>query len=114
MTDWKCGVNPKFENEAGAQFVFIFQNFWKFENVDSKSVTTRRRYSNALHALGGYLIGEAIRFDKYDQHPIQMLLDSLSPFEGPLVSLDNEAFQREIDTVCRKLYKYMQQTQINL
>lgn len=112
--DWGCGENAKFENETGAQFVFIFQNFWKYENLDAKSKTTQRRYSNALHALGGYLIAEAIRLGDYDRHPIQMVLDSLSPFEGPLVSPDNETCQRGIDTVCRKLYKYMQQSLIIL
>ncbi len=37
----------------------------------------------------------------------ELLDEYISEDDGPLIFMDNEAWQNEIDTVCRKLYKFL-------
>jgi len=114
VKDWKLGVNPDFEISTGSQLVIIFKNFWHNQSLRTKSRTTQRRYSAGLHAIGGDLIAEAIQQNKYNDHPVKMLMDSLSPTDGPLIYLDNTEWQKELDMVARKLFRYMQNSTTNL
>ena len=107
IEDWVCGVDEKRERLIGRELVTIFQGFWNKLNLDSKSKSTRNRHANALHALAGHIIEDAIRREVLDCEPRRRLMDSLYDDEGPLVYHDNENYQRELDSVCRKLYKYL-------
>lgn len=113
-TNWICGIDVKKENELADSFIFVFSRFWLDLKIDNKSKKTQRRYSNALKSLGGYLIKQAVSHDELNCPPLNLLMNSLTPFEGPLIYFDNEAWQDEIDLVCRKLYKHIESNTINM
>lgn len=106
IKDWKIGLDRLRENEIAADLVDFFSDFWEKEKLEQKSKTTRTRYSGALHALGGYLVEQAISEDESDKTAHELLAEYLGPFDGPLIYHDNEDWQDELDMVCRKLYKY--------
>lgn len=64
-------------------------------NYTSKSI----RYSGALHALGGYLVEDAISDGGAGMATDELLSEHVGPYEGPLIHHDNEAWQNEIGTV---------------
>jgi hypothetical protein len=106
-TDWRYGVEPKQEGKTSEELLLIFHEFWDWAGLDKKSKSTRQRYSVALHALGGYLVeetGNGHRANKPIQDFLKHYIDS---GDGPLIHTDNEAWQNELDTVCRKFYKYL-------
>ena len=104
---WKVDINPELEDTISKDLVKIFEVFWIFQKLDDKSKTTQNRYSGALHVLGGYLI-EKTTYDENELFSASDLLDEyLSPYEGPLIHQDNESWQKEIDTACKQLYKYL-------
>jgi len=84
-----------------------FIHFWIMEKLDKKSKTTRNRYSNSLHALGGYLVERAISTEDSDKTANELLYEYISPDDGPLIYHDNEDWQDELDMVCRKIYKHI-------
>jgi hypothetical protein len=107
LEDWKVGVFPDLESDLCRWMLQVFSDFWTDANLDEKSISTQRRYSNALHAIGGYAIDQLVR----QQYPssvafYELFISFFSPIEGPLIFQDEEAWQREIDTVSKKLYKY--------
>ena len=106
INDWKCGVDPAREKELGKYFVEVFSSFWEDTSLGCKSKTTINRYSGALFCLGGYLVKEGIDFE-VDKSACELLMENLDEYEGPLIHLDNETWQKEIDTVCKKLFKYL-------
>ncbi len=106
--DWEIGLKPKKEAKVSRELLDIFTTFWDSADLDSKSKTTQRRYSNGLQALGGYIVEKAVdEFEDKSKSTYQMLIDEIDAGEGPLIFYDNEEWQRELDTVCRKLYKYV-------
>ncbi|WP_028582844.1 hypothetical protein [Desulfogranum japonicum] len=106
VNDWKVGNNPKNEEHIGTELFLIFYKFWEELDLDNKSKTTKRRYYNALHCLGGFLVEEySSSIDNIET--IEMLKYELSEDEGPLIHHDDETWQKEIDLVSRKLYKYI-------
>lgn len=107
IRDWRHGSDPKLEKRISEQLIRIFQGFWNWANLDSKSKSTQRRYSAALHALGGYLVEEAGTWDKVPDTSQELLNGYIDSGHGPLIHHDNEAWQNELDTVCRKLHKYV-------
>jgi len=107
IDEWRIGVKPSREKMVAADLVDYFANFWDKEKLGEKSKTTRNRYSNSLHALGGYLVEKAISEQDLDKTPYELLLEYIGPADGPLVYHDNEDWQDELDMVCRKIYKYM-------
>lgn len=107
IEDWQLEEAPSREGQVGHELLTLFLKFWEAEGLDEKSKKTRYRYSSALHALGGYLFEKAVLDDDAMQKTTEEILDeSINPYDGPLISLDNETWQNEIDMVCRKLYKY--------
>ena len=107
IADWRNGVKPDQERKTSEELLLIFQEFWNWAGLDKKSKSTKQRYSVALHALGGYLVeevGNGHRGNKSIQRFLTYYIDS---GEGPLIHYDNETWQNELDTVCRKLYKYL-------
>ncbi len=84
-----------------------FRTFWDAQELDGKTKTTRNRYSDALHALGGYLVQEAISEDGLPMTTNELLAEHIDFAGGPLIHHDEEAWQDEIDMVCRKFYKHL-------
>ena len=70
--------------------------------------TQRTQNRHSLHSLGGYLIDQLSYEDEPETSTAMKLLEEqLSEFEGPLIFHDNESYQREVDTTCKKLYKHL-------
>ncbi|MBI2217427.1 MAG: hypothetical protein HYU51_09030 [Candidatus Rokubacteria bacterium] len=105
--DWRIGEAPSREAEVSRELLRVFIAFWEAERLGEKAKTTQRRYSSALHALGGYLVERANDDDRRDQTARDLLRESVELDEGPLIAHDNEPWQREIDMVCRKLHRYL-------
>lgn len=107
ITDWRYGVTPSQEEKTSEELLEIFQDFWVWANLETKSKSTKQRYSAALRALGGYLVEET-RSGHRDSKTIREFLKGyIDSGDGPLIYHDNEAWQNELDTVCRRLYKYL-------
>ncbi|MDP2856806.1 MAG: hypothetical protein Q8P50_02385 [Bacillota bacterium] len=75
--------------------------------MSEKSVTTQRRYSGGLHALGGYLVEKAVSEEDLGLTTEELLREHLGPDEAPLIYQDDETWQGELDTVGRKLHRYL-------
>ena len=107
INDWHIGENTKRETAVSAELIAIFTNFWNALRLDTKSKTTRNRYCSSLHAIGGYLVEQAISGEGADMTTQELLSKHIGPDDGPLINYDEEAWQNDVDTVCRKLYKYL-------
>ena len=101
------GLRLSRENQISTDLLEFFLKFWDVEKLDKKSKTTMNRYSTSLHALGGYLVEQAISDDDAEKTAYELLSEYISPDEGPLVYHENENWQNEFDMVCRRIYKYM-------
>lgn len=107
VTEWQYGVNPEQEKKASEELLVIFREFWDRASLDEKSKSTKQRYSAALHALGGYLVEDAGEGHRGNKSILEFINCHIDTEGGPLIHHDNEAWQNELDTVCRKLYKYV-------
>lgn len=107
INDWHIGVKSSRENAIAADLLNLFMDFWDKLKIDEKSKTTRNRYSASLHALGGYLVKQAISEDYLDQTADDLLSEYVGPEDGPLIFHDNKSLQDELDMVCRRIYKQM-------
>ena len=107
IEDWRIGVDPAREREVATELVSLFAEFWNVQTLDDKSKTTRYRYSGGLHALGGYLVEQAISDDGLGMTADQLVSEHVGDDGGPLIAHDDEAWQDEIDMVCRKLCRHM-------
>ncbi|HCF95034.1 MAG TPA: hypothetical protein DEW46_08230 [Verrucomicrobia bacterium] len=106
VDDWKIGLSPAKEDEIGRELLDIFRRFWQWADLDNKSKTTQQRYGSALHALGGWAVENAIEDDEPINAHLQ-LLEATAGGEGPLIYQGREEWQRELDTVCRKLHRFL-------
>ena len=107
ITDWRYGVEPSQEEKTSEELLSIFQDFWGWANLEKKSKSTKQRNFAALHALGGYLVEESGNGHRGSKTILEFLKGYVDHGDGPLIHHDNEAWQNELDTVCRKLYKYL-------
>ena len=107
IDDWKIGVKPSREDEFSAELFGYFIHFWNKEKLSDRSKTTINRYSTALHALGGYLVEQAISSQGLNKTAYELLSECISPNDGPLIYDQDKNWQYELDMVCRKLYKHM-------
>ncbi len=107
IDDWEIGEEPEREQMISKELLECFRAFWDAQELDGKAKNTRNRYSDALHALGGYLVEEAISEDGLRMTTNELLSDNLDSLEGPLIHQDEQTWQEEIDMVCRKLYKHL-------
>ena len=107
IEDWHVGENPKRERAVSTELIAIFTEFWNALGLDAKSKTTRNRYCSSLHAVGGYLVKQAISDKCADKTTRELLSEHIGPYDGPLIHHDEDAWQHEVDMVCRKLYKYL-------
>ena len=102
-----CGIMRGQEEKTAEELIEIFKDFWTWANLEAKSKSTKRRYSSSLHALGGYLVEETAKGYRGLKNIREFLKDYIDAGEGPLIYYDNEAWQDELDTVCRRLNKYL-------
>ena len=107
IDDWLIGLAPARERKVSNGFISLFADFWKKQALDGKAKTTRNRYSAALHAIGGYLVEQAISEDGKNKTCYELVAEHIGPYDGPFIHHDNELWQDEVDMVSRKLYKYM-------
>jgi hypothetical protein len=107
IKDWHAGLQPRLETQAAGELLDIFQAFWSWSDLDAKSKSTKQRYAGSLHALGGYLVGEVGNGHRGNKSLQEFIMSYIDAEEGPLIYHDNEVWQKELDTVCRKLHKYM-------
>jgi hypothetical protein len=107
IKDWCAGLQPRLETQIAEELLDIFQAFWSWSDLDAKSKSTKQRYAGALHALGGYLVKEVANGHRGDKSLQEYVMSYIDTGEGPLIYYANEAWQKELDTVCRKLHKYM-------
>ncbi len=107
IKDWLIGENPKREMAVSTELIAIFAKFWNALGLDTKSKTTRNRYSSSLQTIGRYLVEQAISDEGADVTTRELLSEHIGPDDGPLIHHYEEAWQNEVDTVCRKLYKYL-------
>jgi len=105
--DWRCGLDPELELKVAKELVEIFQEFWKWSSLEARNRSTKQRYAAGLHALGGFLVEEAGNGRRGNRSTREFIMSYIDCGEGPLIHPDNEAWQKELDTVCRKLYKYL-------
>ena len=107
INDWDCGVAPNLEREVGQELISVFRAFWHWANLETKRKSTQRVYSDALHALGGYLVQEIENGEYLPETTREFLRGYIDSGDGPLIHPDNEAWQDEVDRVCRQLCKYI-------
>ncbi len=107
IDDWMVGVEIEREREFGRWFLELFAAFWISEALDQKSQTTRRRYAGGLHALGAYLIRQAVSGDNDGESAQDILWDAIDLNEAPLISPDYEVWQEKLDRTCRSLYRHL-------
>ncbi len=113
IKDWRCGIYPEREGQLGNEFLKVFIDFWVKSDLENKSKSTKNRYSAALHAIGGYLVKRGVSEENEKLSAHELLLDSISEDEGPLIYYSDEDWQNELDMVSRKLYKYFRDSEIN-
>jgi len=105
--DWRAGVDPNRELELSSDLLQVFLDFWAAENLTSASKSTRSRYLGSLHALGGYLVARGIEEEHLHKDAHELLMETIDLEEGPLIHYDHERWQAELDTTCRRLYRYL-------
>ena len=91
----------------GGGILRVFAAFWEAERLHEKSVTTQRRYSAGLRALGGYLIEKAVAEENQGCTTDELLREHLGPDDAPLIYPDDETWQSELDTVGRKVHRFL-------
>ena len=107
ILDWRIGTNPVREESVGGQVLKVFSAFWEAERLDERSATTQRRYSAGLHTLGGYLVQKAVSEEEHGLTTVELLRGHLRPDDAPLIHQDDETWQAELDTVGRKLHRFL-------
>lgn len=107
ISDWEVGIEPERETAVGKELLRIFSAFWLSQDLESKSKTTRNRYANALHALGGFLVENSVSDQGREMSVTGLLFEHIDESGGPMIHPDKEAWQDELDMVCRKLFKFV-------
>lgn len=107
IDDWQIDVQPSREKDISTDLVKFFIEFWGKLKLDEKSKTTRNQHLSSLHALGGYLVEQAISDENLGKTADELLSEYIGAYDGPFIFHDNERWQGEVDMVCRKIYKYM-------
>lgn len=107
VSDWSYGIEPALENKVSEELIDLFSGFWIWAGLEEKSKKTQARYSSSLQALGGYLVREVGEGNMGEKSTTEFLYSNVNDEGGPWVYYDNEAWQKELDVVCRKISKYM-------
>ncbi len=104
--DWEIGVDIPKESEISQQVLELFVEFWGDEGIEQKSKSTLNRYRAALISLGCHVVEQSVSEGGIGKTAKELLLLSIDEQGGPILFLDEETWQNELDMVCRKLYKY--------
>lgn len=107
IDEWEIGEEPERERKVSMELLQCFSAFWDAAGLDSKAKATRSKYSGALHALGGYLVEEAMTEDGLRMTTNELLAEHIDAECGPLIHPHEQTWQEEIDMVCRKLSKHL-------
>ena len=108
LEDWQVGENPAREIQIADDLLKIFNEFWTYKSLDEKSKTTRKRYADALHALGGYLVENSFfGEDDLSKTADELIAAYVDSDGGPLIHVYHERWQNEIDMVCCELHKFI-------
>ena len=107
IDDWQIGEAPTREWNVSSELLSLFIDFWDAQALDDKSKTTRNRYSGNLHALVSYLVEQIIADSGLNKTTDELHSKHIGSGDGPLIFHDNEDWQGELDTVCRKLNRHI-------
>ena len=106
--DWHCVAG---DEELSGKLILIFDAYLTELKNKGVAKSTFNRHSGSCHALGGYIVDRIFNYqwDSYDpsESGEEILLRYLDGYDGPLVFDDNESLQRQMDTTCRKLYRFI-------
>ena len=87
----------------------VFESYLASLIEKGASRSTFTRHKNACHALGGYIVGEVFGYGvnpfSGDETGEEILLHYIDANGGPLVHQDDETWQKELDTICKKLFR---------
>ena len=104
------------DDDLSRRLCSVFEAYLKSLQNKGCAKSTLNRHSSSCHALGGYIVDRVFnhQMDSYDstESGEDILLRYLDGREGPLIFQDNESWQREVDTTCRKLYKFINENPV--
>ena len=101
----------KEDRQLSQKLILIFESFLGSLLDKGVSKRTLRRHERACHALGGYIVGDLFGRGDDSFSPNEtgqtVLLRFIDDSGGPLVYQDEETWQNELDSTCRKLFKQL-------
>ena len=110
VRDWNCSDD---DEKLSNELICIFEDFFSMLRETNLSHKTIKKHESSCHALGGYIISEIFGYendlDLAELPPKEILNNYISSHEGPLIYPQHEAFQNEIDSTCKKLFKFINQ-----
>ena len=99
------------DRELSRKLIPLFDAYLKALKERGVARSTFNRHKSACHAIGGYIVERVYNYqrDKYEESERgeDILLRYVDGVDGPLIHHDDEAWQREVDTTSRKLYKFI-------
>ncbi len=99
------------DDDLSRRLIPVFKSYLAALQKKGVAKSTLNRHAGSCHALGGYIVDRVFNYqwDSYEETESgeEILLHYLDGCDGPLIHQDNESWQREIDTTCRKLYKFL-------
>ena len=97
----------------GRELLTIFKPFCEDLVAKGFSKSTIKRHLGFLWVLGGELIEEINEYEGKRTRPaMDLLMDQLDPDGGPYCRhLEGESEHRAFDATCKKLYKFLQESQ---
>jgi hypothetical protein len=98
--------------EYGKNVLPIFEAFLEYLIQSGLTKKTIQRHADNLWLLGGEVIREIdMNSEKRDKKPIELISKKIGPDGGPYCRhLESEAEMKSFDTTCRKLYRFLQNT----
>ncbi len=109
-SDWKSGVEELY---LSRKLLPIFESYLVSLAEKGMSKTTMNRHSSACHALGGYIVDDVYHYQRNsfskDATGKEILLHFIDTLGGPLIHHNDETWQRELDSMCKKLNTYLLQ-----
>jgi hypothetical protein len=97
----------------GEKLVACFRPFIEHLASSNLSRTTIRRHVDNLWMLGGEIVRDLNQTPSLRKFPVdQLLYDAIDDDGGPLIhNCDSEQQQRAFDSTCRKLRRFLSQSQ---
>lgn len=114
MDEWPDSWEmDKGDKEYGRELLAVFKPFCEELLAKGFSKSTINRHLGFLWVLGGELIEEINEYEEKRTRPaMDLLMDQLDPDGGPYCRhLDSESEHRAFDATCKKLYKFLLESQ---